>query len=310
MAKRKRRIPNAGKPPRHTADNAPWPPHGRPDETVGAPREGTHARTRGALWLYGVHAALAALANPQRVIYRVVTSAQSSLDGDANGAAEIGETNGAAARPKAEIRDRREIDALLPPHAVHQGIAVQAEMLPVVSIEDLCHDLRREPATAGDTAGDEARRQHVVVVLDQATDPQNIGAVIRSAAAFGAAGVVIHDRHAPDVTGAMAKAASGGVEKIPLVRVTNLARALDYLKGAGFWCVGLDGHTDKMLTDGVLEGGDIALVLGAEGQGLRRLTLETCDLVAKIPMSDAIESLNLSNAAAIALYEFARTRRT
>lgn len=306
MAKRNRKTQGRAKSARRApAETVIWPDaHGAPQNRKTPPSEEGDARrdaverNHATLWIYGVHAAMAALANPRRTILRIVTSAQSGLDADAAAAAETAEAAGAPPRPKPEIRDRREIDALLPPHAVHQGIAVHVERLAAENIETLC------PAPDDDAS----RPRRLIVVLDQATDPQNIGAVIRSAAAFGALGVVVHDRHTPDITGAMAKAASGGVEQVPLVRVTNLARTLAYLKEVGFWCVGLDGHTDKSLTDGVLESGDIALVLGAEGQGLRRLTLETCDIVAKIPITSAVESLNLSNAAAIALYEFARTR--
>lgn len=245
--------------------------------------------------LYGVHTCIAALANPAREVRRVIMATQSADDLEvpvcdaANAAVDLG----GAPRPSIEFRDRRELDALLPRDAVHQGICVDVGPLPLPVIEDVIED-----AKGLDTA--------CVVILDQATDPRNIGAVMRTAAAFGAMAVIVQDKHAPDITGAMAKAASGAVERLPLVRATNLARTLGQLKDAEFWCVGFDGHATDYLSAKTLQGRN-AIVLGAEGAGLRRLTRETCDLLVKIPMSDAVESFNLSNAAAIALYQFAQS---
>lgn len=178
----------------------------------------------------------------------------------------------------------------MPRDAVHQGIAIETKPLPHPVVEDVI-----EAAKGLSSA--------CVVVLDQASDPRNIGAVMRTAAAFGALAVIVQDKHAPDVTGAMAKAASGAVERLPYVKVTNLARTLDQLKAAEFWCVGFDGHSDDYLSAKTMQGRN-AIVLGAEGAGLRRLTRETCDLLVKIPIGDAVESLNLANAASIALYQF------
>ena len=193
-------------------------------------------------------------------------------------------------RPQIEWRDRRDIHDLLPREAVHQGIAVEAMPLPYPVIEDIIE-------------ASEGMASASVVILDQATDPRNIGAVMRTAAAFGALGVIVQDKHAPDITASMAKAASGAIERLPYVKVTNISRAMEQLKAAEFWCVGFDGHTDDTLNAKHLKGRNV-LVLGAEGAGLRRMTRENCDLVVKIPMTDAVESLNLSNAAAIALYQF------
>ena len=174
--------------------------------------------------------------------------------------------------------------------ALVDGFAVETMPLPHPVIEDIIE-------------ASEGMSSASVVILDQATDPRNIGAVMRTAAAFGALGVIVQDKHAPDITASMAKAASGAVERLPYVKVTNISRTLEQLKAAEFWCVGFDGHTDDTLNAKHLKGRNV-LVLGAEGAGLRRMTRENCDLVVKIPMTDAVESLNLSNAAAIALYQF------
>ncbi len=197
-----------------------------------------------------------------------------------------------------DIVGRDEIERLVPAGAVHQGAALLADPLPSVSLEAAC----REPL-APDAGGLDA-----VVVLDQPSDPQNVGAVLRSAAAFGARAVIVPDRHAPDVTPVLAKAASGAVDRLPLVRVVNLARALGELKEWGFWCIGFDAEGAAPLWQADLKG-RVALVMGSEGDGLRRLTRETCDLLAAIPLVQGSDSINLSAATAIALYETARARR-
>jgi len=244
-------------------------------------------------WLFGTHAVLAALANPKRQCQRLVLAAQAKgeLEILAAEAAQKGGHEGLIA----EIRDKNEISALLSTGAVHQGLTLLTAPLPTSHIEDVCK--RAEPL---DTA--------TVVVLDQATDPHNIGAVMRSALAFGALAVIVQDRHAPDITGTLAKAASGAVESLAYIKVTNLVRALDDLKDAGFWCLGLDGSATEPL-DSLDLPKKTALVLGAEGKGLRRLSLEACDLTAKIPMTAAMESLNLSVAAAVSLYEVFRRNK-
>jgi 23S rRNA (guanosine2251-2'-O)-methyltransferase len=199
-------------------------------------------------------------------------------------------------RPEPETAERTDIERLLPPGAVHQGVVLDAAPLPDAELEDICQAAAESPSA-------------LVVVLDQVTDPHNVGAVLRSAAAFGANAVVVTERHAPEVTGVLAKTSSGALEVVPLVRVTNLARALGELQQAGFWCAGLDESGARALGDLDLSG-RVVLVLGAEGAGLRRLTRERCDEVAHLPTHGPIASLNVSNAAAVALYEVARRRET
>ena len=147
----------------------------------------------------------------------------------------------------------------------------------------------------------EAAERAVLLVLDQVTDPHNVGAILRSAAAFGAVGIVTQDRHSPPESGVIAKSASGALERVPWARVVNLARALEEIGEAGFWRIGLAGDAETELKE-ALGPPRVALVLGAEGPGMRLNTREHCDALARLPISDAIESLNVSNAAAVALY--------
>lgn len=249
-------------------------------------RAGRNSEESRGDWLYGAHAVLAAAANSRRRCRRLLAvEATAERLRQAAAAAD-------APRPEVELVDRRAIEALLPANAVHQGFAALAEPLEEPSLDALLHDL-------GDAVS--AR----IVVLDQATDPRNVGAVIRSSAAFAAAALITQDRHTPAVTGALAKAATGALERVPLIGVVNIARAMRTLKEADFWCVGLDAAAPTSLAAAKLPR-RVALILGSEGHGLRRLTLETCDLLARIPIEPTSGSLNLSAAAAIALYELAR----
>jgi len=184
------------------------------------------------------------------------------------------------------LAEAPDLGRLVPNDAPHQGVVVEVQPLEEVWLGDLL-------ASAGERA--------VLLVLDQVTDPHNVGAILRSAAAFGAIGIVTQDRHSPPESGVVAKAASGALERVPWARVVNLARALEEIGEAGFWRIGLTGDADTELKD-ALGPPRVALVLGAEGPGLRPNTREHCDALAKLPISDAIESLNVSNAAAVALY--------
>ncbi|MBI3454135.1 MAG: 23S rRNA (guanosine(2251)-2'-O)-methyltransferase RlmB [Rhodospirillales bacterium] len=250
----------------------------------------SHPGRGGRVWLYGIHPVLAALANPRRRCLRILLTPETETTlGPRLDVLGQGHPGGL---PRAEIVAREAVDRALPRGAVHQGIAVQVDGLDEPDIDDICR------ANEGiDTAR--------VVVLDQVTDPHNVGAVLRSAAAFGASAIVLPERNSPPTSGVLAKAASGAMERVPLVRVVNLSRALDRLKQAGFWCVGLDATALTAINEADLTG-KIAIVLGAEGEGLRRLTRERCDLMVRIPIGKGMESLNVSNAAAVALYEIAR----
>ncbi|KGM32587.1 23S rRNA (guanosine(2251)-2'-O)-methyltransferase RlmB, partial [Inquilinus limosus] len=241
---------------------------------------------------YGVHAAIAAILNPERVITRVQCT-EAGLANLSDALAQAAEAG--IARPAPEIVDRALMDRFLK-GAVHQGIALEIKPLEAPDIDDL----GREAELRAD-----AGNRSVVVVLDQVTDPHNIGAILRSAAAFGALAVIVTDRNTPEVTGVMAKAASGAVEHVALTRVKNLARALESLGALGFRRIGLAEEGESTLA-AAMQGDRVALVLGAEGDGLRHLTRETCDALARLPTQGPVGSLNVSNAAAIALYEAAR----
>jgi 23S rRNA (guanosine2251-2'-O)-methyltransferase len=238
---------------------------------------------RGTVWLYGTHAVAAALANPARRLRRLLLTeeAEAQLAVEAKQPWPI----------QAERVERPRLDQLLGRDTAHQGMALLADLLTPPAL-----------AQALERAGP-------VLVLDQVTDPRNVGAILRSAAAFGAAAVIVQDRNAPEETGALAKAASGALEKVPLFRAVNIARTIVALKAAGLWCIGLDA-AGRPLSAAAIGGRRVALVLGAEGDGLRRLTRQTCDETAGLAMpkghESEMESLNVSAAAAIALYEMGR----
>ena len=224
--------------------------------------------------LWGRHAVTAALDNPERKVLRAWATRE---------AADFMQFPSDTAVTLAEPPD---LGRLVPSDAPHQGVVIEVEPLKEIWLDDVIN-----------TAEDRA----LLLVLDQVTDPHNVGAILRSAAAFGAIGIVTQDRHSPPESGALAKAASGALERVPWVRVVNLARALEEISEAGFWRIGLAGDAETDLKD-AFGPPRVALVLGAEGPGLRTNTRDHCDALARLPISAAIESLNVSNAAAVALY--------
>lgn len=249
-------------------------PFNRPGKSAGRPawRE-RDSHPDGPVILYGWHTVTMALANPQRRIRKLTLTE--------NAARRLADEN-IQTRIAPEIVRPHDIDRLLSPDAVHQGLLAEADPLPSPDIETLS-------------------QEGIVLVLDQITDPHNVGAILRSAAAFAVKAIVTTARHSPEATGVLAKSASGALELVPVVTVQNLARALNELNEHGFQTVGLDSEGTEDLGKVQLQQ-PLALVLGAEGKGLRQLTRETCRVVARLDMPGAIKSLNVSNAAALALY--------
>lgn len=223
---------------------------------------------------WGRHAVAAALDNPDRKVLKAWATREAA-----------GFMQFPAAVP-VTMAEAPDLGRMVPHDAPHQGVVIEVEPLEDMWLDDVLA---------------EAPEKATLLVLDQVTDPHNVGAILRSAAAFGAVGIVTQDRHAPPESGALAKAASGALERVPWVRVVNLARALEEIAEAGFWRIGLAGEAPTELKD-ALGPKRVALVLGAEGPGMRSNTREHCDALAKLPISDAVESLNVSNAAAVALY--------
>jgi 23S rRNA (guanosine2251-2'-O)-methyltransferase len=268
-------------------------PRQRPHRARGKALHKRSGQAPGGLWLYGTHAVLAAIGNPERTIHEVVSTA--------NAKAALAERidralSGRSHRiPAVATAEGNEIASLLPRDALHQGIAVRVEPLANHALADV---------VSGEAASGP------VVVLDRVSDPHNVGAILRSSAVFGVQAVVVPTRHASPESGALAKAASGALERVPVVRVVNLVRALAELKDIGFWVIGLDGAATMTLTE-TRPPRPAALVLGSEGQGLRRLTAERCDALARLtaPTDGAQDfaSLNVSNAAAVALHEITRS---
>lgn len=231
---------------------------------------GTSSRPR----FWGKHAVAAALDNPERKVLRAWATRE---------AADFMQFPSSVAVTLADVTD---LARLVPGDAPHQGVVIEVEPLDDIWLDGLLQN---------------AADGSVLLVLDQVTDPHNLGAILRSAAAFGAMGIVTQDRHTPPESGVVAKSASGALERVPWARVVNLARALEEIGDAGFWRIGLAGDADTELKS-ALGPSKVALVLGAEGAGLRHNTREHCDALAKLPITDVIESLNVSNAAAVALY--------
>jgi 23S rRNA (guanosine2251-2'-O)-methyltransferase len=247
----------------------------KPDRHA-SPRHTPKGEAGGGIWLYGYHAVEAALANPERVVKRLVCSsiAREKLKLPSR------------TLPTPELMEPRALDQLLGQDAVHQGIAALVQPLPTQMLEDVLY------------------KSGILVILDQVSDPHNVGAILRSAAAFDAIGVIAPKDHSAPETATMAKAASGALDIVPRITVTNLASAMRELRDEGWWIIGLAGEAATAITD-IKIGAKTALVLGAEGKGMRRLTSEHCDELARLPISPRMESLNVSNAAVLALYHCA-----
>lgn len=239
---------------------------------------GSGRASSGQVRLWGVHAVEAALKNPHRQHHKLwaTREAIAELDGELPEGFPV------------EYADVADLGRLVARDAPHQGLVLECAALEDIHLDEVL-------------GGDPSRP---IVVLDQVTDPHNVGAIMRSAAAFGAAALVTQDRHAPPEGGVIAKSASGTLEIVPWVRVVNLARALEDMAQAGYWRIGLAGEAEASLVE-ALPAGPIALVLGAEGEGMRQNIAGHCDALARLPIGGAVESLNVSNAAAIALYAIA-----
>lgn len=227
---------------------------------------------------WGRHAVTAALANPNRTVRKIWGTREALAALDLPPVLPV------------TFADAADLGRLVPADAPHQGLVAEVDPLEDIWLGDLLHEVQDN--------------QRPLVVLDQVTDPHNVGAILRSAAAFDAVGIVTQDRHAPPESGTVARSASGALETVPWVRVVNLARALEEIAEAGFWRIGLTGHANQTLAQ-AMGTQRICIVLGAEGEGMRQNTEAHCDELAKLPISSKVESLNVSNAAAIALYAVA-----
>ena len=241
----------------------------------------SNTKNKDQLIIYGRHAVLSALKNPHRHIQKLVVTSENRKEIE-------------SLYPNITIitADKKEFARILGEDAVHQGYALYCSRLETYDLTDLI------------ALSQDKERCHILI-LDQVTDPQNIGAIIRSCAAFETLGLIMQDKNAPLESGAMDKAAAGTIEYVPIARVTNLSRAIEDLKKAGFWVMGMDGYA-KDTIDKINKSGKIAIVMGSEGKGMRHLVQENCDSSIKLPISNKVESLNVSTAAAITLYELSK----
>lgn len=228
-------------------------------------------------FMYGIHSCTAAIKNPERQIEEVIYSSEKLLD----------KLPPLPPKVKTRLADRNWFDKTLGADAVHQGIAMRVSSLENFGIVDL---------------GNEPDTNQLVIILDQVSDPHNVGAIIRSAAAFGAKALVMTDRHAPDESGVLAKSASGALELVPIIRFANLANAIEELKEIGFWMYGFAESGDEMLSQTKFSG-KVGLIMGAEGSGMRDLTKKNCDFLIRLETADQFSTLNVSNAAAVAMHQ-------
>lgn len=280
---------------RSAKKHAPRPPAAPPQKIRPSGRDDWQKQAL----LFGVHAVREAVLNPKRRIQAIYVTEQGQkllLP-----VLEKAQKSGLE-RPAMQAIDKTVLEKMLPETAVHQGMAIQVQPLHVPALEQFCADLPQDSSHI---------RENIVVILDQVTDPHNIGAILRSAAAFGAKALIVQDRHTPEITGTLAKSASGAIEHVPILREVNLARSIALLQKHGILCAGFDERGAMTLAEltadkNLSSYAGIALVMGAEGDGMRRLTAESCDVLVRLPSKGAIQSLNVSNAAAVALYELVR----
>ncbi len=233
--------------------------------------------------LYGRHAVISALQNPQRKISKIMCTQENFKE--LNSILQQNNTD----KTLLQVVERKEIEKLLPQNSVHQGFLLFCSKLKDYTIEEICDKIK-----------DHTKAN--IMILDQVTDPQNIGTIIRSCVAFGCDALIMQDKNSPQETSAIVKASVGTIEHLPIIRVTNISRTIEKLKDYGFWVVGLDGYAKETIST-LDKNGKIAIVMGSEGKGMRRLVEESCDISVKIPMSENVESLNVATAASIILYE-------
>ena len=235
---------------------------------------------------YGRHPVISAITNPQRTINSLFCTKENTE--------ELKNACIKAGRNVNLIKtiDKKDIEQMLPRDSVHQGFVAKVQPLPEYSIEEICN------------LAQEQKDCHILI-LDQVTDPQNIGAIIRSCVAFNALALIVQDKNSPPENGSMAKASAGMIEHLPICRVTNISRAIEQLKKAGFWTIGMDGYATTTISE-LKKGGKNAIIMGSEGKGMRRLVEESCDITVRLPISERVESLNVSTAAAIVLYEISK----
>lgn len=236
--------------------------------------------------IYGRHSVCAAILNDKRQIFAIYTTTENYSE--IKNLCQKNHRN----EEIIKIVERKEFNKLTPQDAVHQGIAAIVKELDYYDLHDICN------------MAENLDNCHILI-LDQVTDPQNIGAIIRSCVAFNTLALIVQDKNSPTESGAMAKASAGMIEHLPIVRATNLSRAIETLKKAGFWIIGMDGYAQTTI-DKINKTGKTAIIMGNEGKGMRRLIEEACDSTVKLPISEKVESLNVATAAAITLYEISK----
>lgn len=239
--------------------------------------------------LYGTHAVAEAWINPKRHIHALYIT-DTALDGFDDALKKAHDRG--LKRPAPQIIDKNALNHSTPPGSVHQGIGINCQSLESIDIDDMIR---------ADTPRVENGERSILVLLDQVTDPHNVGAIIRSACVFGASGIILQKKHAPELSGVLAKTACGGVEHVPVAYETNLTRSLETLQNAGYFAVGLDERGTQPIAQ-LSDYPKLVLIMGAEGPGIRRLVKEQCDALMSLPTAGPISSLNVSNATAVALF--------